>query len=290
MSIRMPKSRHNAGAAMNRGEVTMRRVSCVTVLTLWVLVLGSACGANSGARSTVPTVTVHPQLLTYVASGRVDPGTPRSVSVSCRPGEQMLGGGFGTGDLFEYAAYIEASYPSGAATWTVTGAAPASYFYMEAEVYCLPVTIPIGLHVVQVAGAPAATAACLPYTVLLGGGFQASQPVSVSRPQGNGWLSAASDAPSGASVHVYALCAARSVLAGRVISAHFNAHSSVRDYAPDSADVACSRGQIAVGGGFTSGDLMVGSQALGLPFAGWSVAAGGDADVTIFAVCVILKA
>jgi hypothetical protein len=151
----------------------MGRGSCVAIVALSVLVLGSGCGANGAnprAPATAPTA-VHLQLSTYTASARVDPGTPRSVSVSCRSGEQMLGGGFGSGDMFEYAAYIEASYPSGVATWTVTAAAPASYFYVEVEVYCLPATIPLGLRVVH---APVATATCPPDTMLLSGGFHAS--------------------------------------------------------------------------------------------------------------------
>jgi hypothetical protein len=259
----------------------MRRGCCVAILALSMLVLGSGCGANprAPAATTAPT-TLHPRLSTYATSARVDTGKPRSVSVSCRSGEQMLGGGFGSSDMFEYAAYMEASYPSGAATWTVTAAAPASYFYLEAEIYCIPQTIPLGLHVVY---APAATVTCPPDTVLLSGGFQSSQPISVSRPQGNGWLSAGSDA-------TYSLCAARHMPPGRVVSTHFNAHSSSRSYAPESADVACPLGQVAVGGGFASGDLIVGSQTLGPSFAGWSVAAGGDTDVTVFAVCVLLQA
>lgn len=263
----------------------MRRRTCVAILALSVLVLGSACGANSRSATTAPTTTtartvVHPHLSTYATSARVDTGTPRSVSVSCRPGEQMLGGGFGSSDMFEYAAYIEASYPSSAATWTVTAAAPASYFSLEAEIYCLPETIPLGLRVVH---ATAATGTCPLDTVLLSGGFQSSQPISVSHPQGNGWLSAGSNA-------TYALCAARHIQPGRVVSTHFNVHSSSRGYVPGGAGAACPPGQVTVGGGFASGDLIVGSQTMGLSFSGWSVAAGGDTDVTVFAVCVLLQA
>jgi hypothetical protein len=192
--------------------------------------------------------------------------------------------------MFEYAAYIEASYPSGAATWTVTAAAPSSYFYLEGEIYCLTKSIPLGVRVVHVAGASRVTAACPPNTVLLSGGFKASEPISVSRPQGNGWLAPTSDAPSGASVQAYALCAARHVAQGQVVSTSFNAHSSSRGYDPASAGVTCPSGHIAVGGGFASGDLIVGSQSQGQSFAGWSVTAGGDTDVTIFAVCVLLQA
>jgi hypothetical protein len=93
----------------------------------------------------------------------------------------------------------------------------------------------------------------------------------------------------GTSIKVYALCAARYVQPGKVVTAAFNAHSSTHGYAPSSGDAACPAGQIAVGGGFGGGDLILGSQTHGSSFAGWSVAAGGDADMAVSAVCVLLQ-
>jgi hypothetical protein len=207
----------------------------------------------------------------------------------------MLGGGFTASDLFEYAAYIEASYPSDPTTWTVTASTPSSYFDVEVDVYCVAATLPVDVHIVHASGAPVAMAACTQDTVLLGGGFQGSQPIAVSRPQGNEWLSSTFGATSGASIQVYAVCAARHVLPGQVVSAHFNPHSSSQGYAPSGGDASCPSGQIAVGGGFEGGDLILASQPLlasqprGPSFAGWSVTAGGDADVTVAAVCVLLQ-
>jgi hypothetical protein len=225
----------------------------------------------------------------YSAKARVQPDTPTPLSVSCRPGEQMLGGGFGANNLFEYAAYIEASHPSGTTTWIIVASAPSSYFDIEADVYCVPASISIGVRVVQVSGTSSATAACPQDTVLLGGGLWGSQPIGMSRPQGNGWLGASAGATVGTSIKVYALCAARHVQPGKEVIAAFNARSSAHGYAPGGGDAICPAEQIAVGGGFEGGDLIVGSQTHGSSFAGWSVAAGGDADMTVSAVCVLLQ-
>ena len=285
---------------VSRTVLTLHRKSRVAILLLGVLVLCSACGATPQAATAATTVTTVTTVTTaagashsvpaiYSATARVQSETPTSVSVSCRSGEQMLGGGFAASNLFEYAAYIEASYPSGGATWTVTASAPASYFDLEAQVYCLPAATPIGLRVVHASGAPSATATCPQDTVLLSSGFQGIDPVATSRPQGNGWQAATAYTTTGASLGVYALCAARFVLRGQVVTATFNPHSTTHNYTPGAADAACPAGQIAFGGGFADGDLIVASQTSGSSFTGWSVAAGGDADVTVSALCVQLR-
>jgi hypothetical protein len=270
----------------------MRQVSRVALLMLGVFVLCSACGAPSPAlraAATAASVPAHPSLTMYSATAHVQPGTPTSLSVSCRPGEQMLGGGFGTSNLFEYAAYIDESYPSGTTTWTIVASAPSSFYDIEVDVYCVPASISIYVHVVQASGSSSATVACPQDTVLLGGGFWGSQPIGMSRPQGNGWLGATAGATLGASIKVCALCATRHIQLGQVVTATFNAHSSTHGYAPSGGNAACPTGQTAVGGGFEGGDLIVGSQTHGSSFAGWSVAAGGDADMTVSAVCVLLQ-
>jgi hypothetical protein len=270
---------------VSRALTTVRRRSRVATLMLGVVALCSACGATPRAVTTTSSAA-NLQIVLYSATARVQPGTPISVSTSCRSGEQLLGGGFGTSDLFEYAAYIDASYPSNARTWTVTASAPASYFELEADVYCVRATSAVGLHIALASGVPMATAACPRDMVLLGGGFQSSEPIGVSRPHGNGWLAETWDA----SIHVYAVCATGHVQRGQLASAAFNAHSSSNGYVPSGGEVACPTGQIAVGGGFAGGDLIIGSQTRGASFAGWSVTAGGDADVTVFADCVVMQA
>jgi len=248
------------------------------------VVFFSACGVAPQPVTTTSTPP-HLQIATYTATARVQPGKVTPVSVSCKPGEQMLGGGFFSSDLFEYAASIEASYPSGATTWTVAASAPASYFDVEAEVYCFPAMVPLGIHTIRATGTPAGRVACPQGTALLSGGYQSSQPIGASHPQSNGWTGAS----VGASIQVYALCAASHVRRGQVVTSVFNAHSSLHSYAPGSRGVVCPAGQVAVGGGFEGQDLVVASDSLGLAFAGWSVAAGGDTDVTISAVCGVFQ-
>jgi hypothetical protein len=216
------------------------------------------------------------------ATMRVQTGKTTSVSASCQQGEQMLGGDFAASNLFEYAAYIEASYPANATTWSATASAPASYFDLEVAAYCLSAATPVGVQVIQADGTSASTAVCPQDMVLLSGGFQSAQPVGVSRPQGNGWMAAS----SGVNVQAYALCAASHVARGRVVTATFNAHSTTHNYAPSGGSASCPAGQLAIGGGFEGGDLITASEASGPSFAGWSVAAGGDAEMTVSAVCV----
>ncbi len=266
--------------------IALRERSLVALLMMGLIVLCSACGSTTQSVTTTSGASpssLHLPLAIYSASARVQPGTPALVSASCHPGEQMLGGGFAASDLFEYAAYIEASYPSDAMTWITTGSAPASFYDLEAEVYCAPATTPLGIQIIHTSGA---SATCPQGTVLLGGGFQGSEPIGVSSLQGNGWSSTTSDA----STQVYALCAAHHVAPGRVVTATFNPHSTTHNYAPSGADAACPEGQIAVGGSFEGGGLIVESHTRGPSFTGWSVAAGGDADVTISAECILLQA
>lgn len=197
----------------------------------------------------------------------------------------MLGGGFSSSDLFEYAAYIDASYPSSATTWTVTASAPSSFFEVEADVYCLATAVPLHAQIVRATGATTGKAVCPQGTVLLSGGAQSTQPVSVSHPQGNDWIAAS----TGASIQVYALCAASHVLRGEMVTSTFNAHSLSHQYTPGSGSVSCPAGQVTTGGGFDGQDLMLGSQTTAQFFAGWSVTAGGDADVMISVVCWALQ-
>jgi hypothetical protein len=146
--------------------------------------------------------------------------------------------------------------------------------------------VPFTIRVVQAAGTTGATVTCPQGTVLLSGGAQSSQPMDVSHPQGNGWMATSART----STKVYALCAVGHSLRGQVVTSVFNAHSSSHNYAPGAGSVTCPAGWIATGGGFVGGgDLIVGSQTVESAFAGWSVAAGGDAEVAIAGVCWILQ-
>jgi hypothetical protein len=258
----------------------------VAVVPLCLALLLLACGSASQAGVTAATTSRHLAPVVRSATARVPAYDSTPVSTSCQPGERMLGGGFIASNLFEYAAYIYASYPSGPTTWTVVGYGPASYFQLEADVYCAADVPAAAVHIVHASGASTATATCPQGTVLLGGGFQSSRPVGISRPQGNGWLATV----EGSGVQTYAVCAARLVRPGQVVRATFNPHSMAHSYYPSGADTICPSGQTALGGGFESGDLVLASGSRSASFDGWEVEAGGEADVTISAVCVVLTA
>lgn len=194
----------------------------------------------------------------------------------------MIGGGFGASNVFEYAAFIEASYPSSANTWTATGG-HSSEFQLEVGVYCIPAAVSLGIQRVQANVAPDGSAACPQGTVVLSGGFQSSGPIRATYPQSNGWYGATYDT----SARIYALCAAQHVLRGSVVTSAFNAHSSTHSYYPGSGSVNCPANQVAPGGGFDGGgDLILSSGMVAAPSSGWFVEAGGDDNVTVYAACV----
>jgi hypothetical protein len=263
--------------------MTMHWKTTLPILGVLV-VLFSACVVASQPVATA-TASPHLQIATYSATARVQADKVTTVSVSCKSGEQMLGGGFRSSGLFEYAAFIDASYPSSATSWTVM-AAPAPSFLIEADVYCLPAIVSFGIQIVQATGSPEGRAACPQKTVVLSGGYQSSQPIGVSHPQSNGWMSASVSA----SIQVYVLCAASHILPGQVVTSVFNAHSSSHSYASGSGSVVCPAGQTATGGGFEGEDLIVGNYATRPGFAGWSVTEGGDTDTTLFVVCGTIQA
>jgi hypothetical protein len=240
-------------------------------------ILFSACGGTPQPVTTAST-SPHLQIALYSATVKVPTGKNASVSVSCKPGEQMVGGGFESLDLFEDAASIEASYPSSAITWTVAGFAPISFFYVEAQVYCFQAKVPLDISIVRATGTSTAKVACRQRTVLLSEGFQSSQSIAMS------------SQPRASADAKYALCAANHVLRGQPVTSIFNPHSSSHGYTPDGGKVACPAGQVATGGEYEGNDAVLGSYTAGSPFTGWSVLAGGDADMTISAVCVVLQA
>lgn len=248
-----------------------------------ILVLLAACSA----RPSSPVASANPlQLPITIHSADAwathDQKYQVSVSASCLPGEQMLGGGFGASDVFEYAAFISASYPSSANTWTVSGSS-ISTFQLSAEVYCAPASTSLGIQRAQSASSGAGYVACPQGTVLLGGGFQGGQRVSIARPQGNGW--------EGNSEQVYVLCAAQHVGGGGTVAmVSFKVQSSSTGYQPGGGDVRCPAGQVATGGGFAGGSAILASrlETTDAHPSGWAVTAGGDSEEMVYAVCRVL--
>lgn len=247
-----------------------------------LIILLSACEGPQQKISTSPA-SLQPRIAIYSAAIKVPSGQKASVSASCKAGEQMLGGGFESGDLFEYAASIRASYPSSPTTWTVTGRSSISFFYVTVLVYCLQTKLPLASSIAQTTAAYGAKVACPRGTVLLNEGFDFSQAQDLPNLSGSGGNTVAPGVR-------YALCAANHVLSGKTATAIFNPHSTANGYHPGDGKANCPTGQIATGGAFTGTDTILGSSATGADFAGWSITAGGDDDMTISAICVIFQA
>jgi hypothetical protein len=256
----------------------------VSMLLLMVLIFFSACGGttqrtNTALPSKTTAPSLDPKIIVYSASVRIQTHQPTPVSASCKSGEQMIGGGFVASNLFEYAAAVDASYPSSPTTWTAAGSETASYFDLSVEVYCASAPIPLGVQIVQGSGDHLD---CPQGAKVLSGGFQNSQPVAASYPLSNGWMSPASE-------QIYALCASQHVQSSTIITATFNIHSPSQGYQPGGGSASCPTGQVATGGGFDShGDVILGSSLGVPPSAGWSVGAGGNSDVVVYALCNVL--
>jgi hypothetical protein len=270
-----------------RGPRYTPRYTLSMCALLAILMCASACGNGRAG------VTVSPdparegpkasRITMRSASVHVSSDAPRTaVSASCQTGEQMIGGGFAASDTFEYAAIIAASYPASATTWTVA-ATSGPGFMLNVEVYCLWSSIDLDVKIVHAPAAPDGAVACPAGSILLSGGFQGDSSSVASRPEGNGWYAGGARSAG----QVYALCASQHMSAGVVVSARFNPHSSVHSYYPAGQSVTCPVGQTATAGGF-SGSLVITSASAGAPYVGWSVIAGGDGDVTVYARCVTL--
>ncbi len=246
----------------------------VVAMTLLI----SAC---STARTSTTAYT-HVRVVAYSttsADASVQSRDLLTISASCRPGEQMLGGGFAATDVFEYDAYILASYPSGAATWTVS-ASSHSHFSLTVTVYCLQAGFSAGIQQVRGGTASPGEATCASGSVLVGGGFRSSEPVDSSMPRDATWQAGV----SGSDAQVYAMCAATHVrLTGRVPQP-IDLHATTNGYQPESFSTTCPVGQIAVGG-FSAGGLVLASEAEPPDFSAWSLEAGGSGPGDLVAAC-----
>ncbi len=188
------------------------------------------------------------------------------VSVSCPAGAQMIGGGYGATDTFEYDAFVDASYPSSAYTWTVVSGSSAA-FYLEADIYCLTAKFPLDVQIVQMSEAAASGDGCPTGSIQLGEGFNHPSDFSSSG-------------------LFYYLCASQHVSAGTVVTTRYNPHSSIHSYYPGSVTLACPSSQIAISGDTDGGDIVLANQSAGAPYTSWSFTAGGDGDLALTVRCV----
>jgi hypothetical protein len=252
-------------------------------LTLGALIL--ALASVSGCERPRGGVASASGIITHTVSGWVSSQIPHTeLSISCQPGEQMIGGGFSASGSFEYDARIVASYPSNPNTWTVA-AASSPAFTLNVEVYCLPVNPALGVIIAQALAAPTGSLSCPAGATLLSGGFQGDSPVSASRPDGNGWYVAGA---SGSNEQVYILCVSQRISEGGVVAASLDPHSSAHNYSPATQSLDCPAGQTATSGGFSGGGLVLASASKGAPYQSWTVTAGGDGALTLYARCVHL--
>jgi len=246
----------------------------VVAMTLLV----TACGAAQTSTTTYTHVRVVAYSTTSADASAQSPYL-LTASASCRPGEQMLGGGFAATDVFEFDAYILASYPSGAATWTVS-ASSHSHFSLTTTVYCLQAGFSAGIQQVRGGTATPGEAACPSGSVLVGGGFRSSEPVGSSMPRDATWQAST----SGSDVQVYAMCAASHVRLASQAPQPISLHATTNGYQPESFSTTCSAGQIAVGG-FSAGGLVLVSVAEPPNFSAWSLEAGGSGPGDLVAEC-----
>ncbi|HKB46747.1 MAG TPA: hypothetical protein VKC57_03560, partial [Ktedonobacterales bacterium] len=274
-----------AGAARRRGgqRSVATSVGLLMVALAGALMMGG-CGTVVTRRGsgTTPDAHLAAKIVAYSTSSDSVPNAPRqplTISATCPAGEQMIGGGFAATDVFEYAAFITASYPSGPASWTVVGSS-ISRFTLGVTIYCLRAGFSLGVRVAQggVDGASQGYAACPTGTALVSGGFRSTAPVDTSMPRDNGWAIASSDTTTRA----YALCAAGHVRAAAPARVSFTLHATTNGFQPEAFHVACPVGQV-VGGGFSSPFLALSSTANASDFSGWSLVAGGDGDGMLMA-------
>jgi hypothetical protein len=279
-----------ARATRRRGGRRLLTSSFLLAVTLLAAACSAAASAQRGSvtqrgSDTTPDAHLAAKIVAYSTSTDSAPNAPRpqvTVSASCPAGEQMVGGGFAATDVFEYAAFITASYPSGPASWTVVGSS-ISHFTLGVTIYCLRAGFSLGVRVAQggIDGASQGYAACPAGAVLVSGGFRSTAPVGISMPRGNGWAIASSDTTARA----YALCAAGHVRSAVPARVSFTLHATTNGFQPEAFHVACPVGQV-VGGGFSGPFLALSSTADASDFSGWSLVAGGDGDGAMVANCV----
>lgn len=140
------------------------------------LLLLAACGMvkNIGTTPTFPAAP--PSRVTIVSrsatvSAQEGGNYHLTASASCRPGEQLLAGGYTLDDVWESDYVLEANYLVNSTTWTVRTNS-SSHYQLEAFAYCVQDYPDLGIQRVQATQCPSGS-------VLLSSGIQASTPVAL---------------------------------------------------------------------------------------------------------------
>jgi hypothetical protein len=144
--------------------------------SIGLLLLLTACGVANGA-GTVPTFPAAPPSQVTIVSHSATVAAQEggnyhlAASASCKPGEQLLGGGYILSDVWESDYSLEANYPANTSTWTVR-ANSGSHYDLEALVYCVQAYPDLGLQVLQAVECPTGSA-------MLSSGTQGSTPLAL---------------------------------------------------------------------------------------------------------------
>jgi hypothetical protein len=179
-------------------------------------------------------------------------GYQLTVTASCHVAEQLIGGGFSAGNVFEFALFLRASYPANNA-WTVKTDS-ISHYAVTAFAYCLRGEPSLGTRIVSGKDCPTGSAA-----------------LSHGKTE-NGEVT---------------LCASRHVASASRAAAPITLHATGNGYQPEGGSVECPSGALALDGGSTVGLEL--SSSAGDRFASWQVVAGGDGAGEVYANCVTFE-
>jgi hypothetical protein len=174
-----------------------------------------------------------------------------TVTASCHADEQLIGGGFIASDVFEFAVFLSASFPTSNA-WTVKTDS-ISHYTVSALAFCLRASPSLETKVISGKECPNESTA-------LSHGMSDQGPIT--------------------------LCAARHVASVSRATAPITLTATQNGYSPQSGSVECPSGALALDGGSTVGLELASGPTHG--FAGWEVVTGGDGAGEVYASCVTL--
>jgi hypothetical protein len=230
------------------------RICLATILAVSVIAL-AGCGISAPADTAASWSpgSVADAIIIRSASAQNAYGASSyqlTVTASCHTGEQLVGGGYAASNVFEFALFARASYPSSTSAWTVK-ADSISHYALSVYTYCLHGDPSLRTQVV-------AGSACPTGAMALSEGQTEHGPAL--------------------------LCAARHVAAASHVMAPITLSATSNGYQPQSARATCPSGALALDGGSTVGLTL--ASAAGASFASWEVVAGGDGAGEVYANCV----
>jgi hypothetical protein len=261
-------------------SISLRLVLTLTCAALVVTLPACASGSSSGSQPT-PAATVAPggqvvqvsntqHFANSLSGGTTAPcangdsvingNCGETLTATCASGDQLLSGGYLVDDA---QAYVTATYPASATTWSVTAHDEAQNFAsvpftLTVYAQCLHANVSAAVTIVSAMqqlpddqSPLAAEADCPASTVVTGGGYRASLYPSGSSPVSAAGWTAMLGMPASATVKpsVYGLCARSHLtpLSSPKVTA------DARQLSPGTAIAAhCPSGSILVGGGATT--------------------------------------